>query len=276
MENKYYFRTDSKETDTISVYNVGYEKCAPLHKWGSGVWDHYLIHHIVGGKGIYTVGGKSYKLKTGDTFLIYPNTEITYIADAEEPWSYYWIGFNGSDAERLVAQTDFTPESPIISADFGDELKNSIKAAYDMSGRHTSDMLKMTGQLYITLGLIISRSRPKNGSGQSRAERCVRRAQTYMKFNYAMNIGIKDAADYAGVSRTTLYRAFIGVENISPVRYLTVLRMNAAKRLLESTALPVRTVARSVGFEDAMYFSRVFKNEEKLSPTEYRRRFSLS
>lgn len=269
MDNKYSFRADNKENETLSVYNVGYEKCAPLHKWGSGVREHYLIHHIVSGVGIYSVGGNDYRLSAGDTFLIYPNTEITYIADADDPWSYYWIGFNGSDAERLLSSADFTRDYPVISSDFGDELKNSIKAAYDMSGRHTSDMLKMTGQLYITLGIIISRSRSKN-SLQSRAELCVRRAQTYMNFNYAMNIGIKDAADFAGVSRTTLYRAFISVEGISPMRYLIGLRMTAAKKLLENTKLPVCTVARSVGFEDAMYFSRVFKNEEQLSPTEYR------
>ncbi len=269
MDNKYSFRADNKENETLSVYNVGYEKCAPLHKWGSGVRDHYLIHHIVSGAGIYSVGGKDYRLSAGDTFLIYPNTEITYTADADDPWSYYWIGFNGSDAERLLSSADFTRDYPVISSDFGDELKNSIKAAYDMSGRHTSDMLKMTGQLYITLGIIISRSRAKNGL-QSRAELCVRRAQTYMNFNYAMNIGIKDAADFAGVSRTTLYRAFISVEGISPMRYLIGLRMTAAKKLLANTKLPVCTVARSVGFEDAMYFSRLFKNEEQLSPTEYR------
>ncbi|MCH5323806.1 MAG: AraC family transcriptional regulator [Eubacterium sp.] len=270
MENKHSFRAEYTENASLSVYNVGYEKCAPLHRWGSGVRDHYLIHHIVSGKGIYSVGGKSYTLSAGDTFLIYPNTEITYTADGVDPWSYYWIGFNGSDAEQLLARTDFSRDYPVISTDFGDELRRSIQTAYDMSGRHTSDSMKMTGQLYITLGILMSRSTHKTSARHSRAESCVRKAVRFMDFNYAMNISIRDVADYAGVSRTTLYRAFIVTEGISPVEFLTALRLSQAKKLLQNTDLPISAVARSVGFEDALYFSRVFRKEENMTPGEYR------
>ena len=95
MDPKYKnsYKVNKKELVSLSVYNVGFQKCEPLYQWGPGIRDHYLIHHILSGKGYYSVGGKVYALSTGDTFLVYPQTEITYYADEKDPWEYAWVGF---------------------------------------------------------------------------------------------------------------------------------------------------------------------------------------
>ena len=51
--DRHSFKSDQTDALSLSVYNVGYEKCQGLHSWGSGVRDHYLIHHIISGKGVY-------------------------------------------------------------------------------------------------------------------------------------------------------------------------------------------------------------------------------
>ena len=92
-----------KELVSLSVYNVGFQKCASLHQWGPGIRNHYLIHHIISGKGTYEINHKKFQLRAGDTFLAYPNTEITYYADEKKPWEYAWVGFSGSDASMLLS-----------------------------------------------------------------------------------------------------------------------------------------------------------------------------
>ena len=69
MDPKYKnsYKVNKKELVSLSVYNVGFQKCEPLYQWGPGIRDHYLIHHILSGKGYYSVGGKVYALSTGDT-----------------------------------------------------------------------------------------------------------------------------------------------------------------------------------------------------------------
>ena len=116
MDPKYKnsYKVNKKELVSLSVYNVGFQKCEPLYQWGPGIRDHYLIHHILSGKGYYSVGGKVYALSTGDTFLVYPQTEITYYADEEDPWEYAWVGFNGSDAAIILNATDFSRDFPLI------------------------------------------------------------------------------------------------------------------------------------------------------------------
>lgn len=143
--DRHSFKSDQTDALSLSVYNVGYEKCQGLHSWGSGVRDHYLIHHIISGKGVYKTPQGEYHLSAGDTFLIYPYTVITYTADKNDPWEYYWAGFNGSDAEFILDRAGFTRECPVISADFGSELKDSLERIYRLSGNRSSDLVKMTG-----------------------------------------------------------------------------------------------------------------------------------
>jgi len=45
------YKSTEKELVSLAVYNVGYKKCDPQYQWGPGVRDHYLIHHIISGKG---------------------------------------------------------------------------------------------------------------------------------------------------------------------------------------------------------------------------------
>ena len=129
--------------------------------------------------------------------------------------------------------------------------------------------MKMTGQLYITLGILMERSGSQSRSG-STAKGYVTKAKNYIAHNYTLGIGVENATDFVGVSRATLYRAFMEYEGLSPAQYITDFRVNAACRLLEETELPVSAVARSVGYNDSLYFSRIFHKTKGVSPTEYR------
>ena len=105
------YKATEKELVSLSVYNVGFQKCDSLYQWGPGVRDHYLIHYIMNGKGVYCVNNQTYHLSAGDCFLVYPNTEVVYYADNEDPWEYAWVGFTGSDAAMILQATDFSQKS---------------------------------------------------------------------------------------------------------------------------------------------------------------------
>jgi len=58
-----------------------------------------------------------------------------------------------------------------------------------------------------------------------------------------------------------------------PLQYVHTMRLEEAKHLLETTALPVDAIANEVGYEDAGFFGRLFKREVDLTPAHYRKRF---
>ena len=95
------YKATAKELVSLSVYNVGYQLCDAGYQWGPGIRDHYLIHYVISGKGTYEVNNETHFLSAEDAFLVYPNTEIIYRADAKTPWEYAWVGFTGSDAATI-------------------------------------------------------------------------------------------------------------------------------------------------------------------------------
>lgn len=87
---------------------------------------------------------------------------------------------------------------------------------------------------------------------------------------YARPLSIKQLSAIAGVSRSYLTAQFTSEMGVSPLRYLTRIRLTKAKELLRTTQYPIGQVAASVGYPDVFYFSRLFKKEEKVTPTQYR------
>ena len=82
----------------MAVYSCGVQRCAAGHSWGPAIRDHYLIHYIVSGRGVFSVKGNEYNLSVGDGFLVVPSCVASYAADTQDPCEYCWVGFSGSDA----------------------------------------------------------------------------------------------------------------------------------------------------------------------------------
>lgn len=273
MENtgyKYSYKNAERGLTSLSVYNVGYQKFDSDQPWGPGVRDHYLIHHVVSGTGSYSVGGNTYQVGAGETFLAFPDTTICYAPSGDDPWEYYWVGFNGSDVRSLLRQTDFSRTNPVVTTNFGDELRALLLGIYESRGSQPHEQARMAGGLYLFLAYLMEHSTAPTGEGEPSGG-YLRYALDFVAGNYSRNISVEDIAKSAGISRSGLYRAFMKHMGVSPVRYLANFRVEQACSLLRRSDLSVESVACSVGFEDALYFSRVFKAHMGASPRKYSR-----
>lgn len=268
---KYSYKSQERGLTSLSVYNVGYQQCDGSASWGPGVRDHYLVHHVVSGSGSFLVGGKAYIIHAGESFLSFPDTTISYHANPADPWEYYWVGFNGSDARLLLRQTDFTPQSPVIATGSGDDLRHLLLQIYESSGSKPYEQARMAGGLYLFLSYLMEHASPAIPSGSELSTGYLRYALDFVAGNYSRNISVEDIAKSSGISRSGLYRAFMKHLGLSPIQYLTNFRIAQACTLLRRTDLSVEGVACSVGFDDALYFSRVFRTHMQSSPRRYAR-----
>jgi AraC-like DNA-binding protein len=269
------YKVTQKELVSLSVYNVGCQKCDSLYQWGPGIRDHYLIHYIISGTGCYITGGQTHHLGPGDCFLVYPNTEVTYCADADTPWEYAWVGFTGSDAAMILQATDFSKQVPYLRATpYGEEIKRQLLHIYDARGNEFEHAVEMTGRLYTTLALFMhgaQRTAPPNT-----AATYVQKGIEYISSNYSYPITVEDIAAYVGLSRSHLFRSFETVLGLSPKEYLTDFRIKQSCYLLEHSDLSVTAIANSIGFDNSLYFSKTFHKKKEMSPKEYRKEHKKS
>ena len=88
--------------------------------------------------------------------------------------------------------------------------------------------------------------------------------------NYAGLYGVEELSERLGVSKSHLVRAFTAALGISPGRYLTNVRIEAAMRLLLHREYTLDVIASLCGFSGANYLCRVFKKTTGQSPTQWR------
>lgn len=262
------FRQSYPELVELSVFNCGKESCSPAHTWGPGVRDHYLIHLVVQGKGSYTADGASFALSAGDLFLQKPNQLASYTADETDPWEYYWVGFNGAFANKLLLNTPFCEERPVFHAKDLDGLKQILSDLFDARGPAPQNEACMVGYLHLFLGHLMQEA-VQTDTRATAGSQYVSGAIKYIQFNYSHEISIDDIARSVGVSRSHLYRLFISNVGQSPIDYLTGYRIEEACHLLKSSQLSIAEIAVSVGFFDKFYFSRVFKKAKGMPPSRY-------
>ncbi len=103
------------------------------------------------------------------------------------------------------------------------------------------------------------------------ASTLVERCLGYIHEHYAHDFDIDELASQVAVSPSYLFRLFKKKMQVTPMHYRNIVRIDKAKLLLADQALTVDAVAERVGFEDAKYFARVFRDFAGTSPSAYRR-----
>jgi|GEM_PF-250149 AraC-like DNA-binding protein len=99
-------------------------------------------------------------------------------------------------------------------------------------------------------------------------------AWNFMKKNLHCEITLPLLADISTLSPFHFHRLFKETYEMTPLQYLTHLRMKEACRLLEKTGKPISLITSMCGFEDQSSFARLFKKEFKKTPLEFRHLFA--
>jgi transcriptional regulator GlxA family with amidase domain len=109
---------------------------------------------------------------------------------------------------------------------------------------------------------------------QPHTDDLVGRAQRWMEKRMQRSFRLRELAGDLATSERTLIRRFKQALGDTPIGYLQSLRVEFAKRLLETTKLSIDAVSERVGYGDLSSFRRLFKRTTGLSPREYHQRFA--
>ncbi|MBR1781472.1 MAG: AraC family transcriptional regulator [Oscillospiraceae bacterium] len=260
--------------DEIYLCYCGIEECRPGQFFDAAGRDAWHLHVIVSGKGSLLLEDEEIQLHFGQMFITKPGERCLYYADAEDPWVYCWMTFDGDKAASYVASAGFgagvNHQDCYVDANNFYRLVSRILEEPEMS---LANDLMSQGLLMEYLALSIrSNYRSQNvarHTNEYTAEDYVTRAMSMIDGNFA-TIKIADVARNIGLNRsylTTLFKQRLG---ISPQEYLVQCRMKWGCYYLEHMDNRIQEIAQYVGYGDSMTFSKLFKKIYNMTPTEYR------
>jgi AraC-like DNA-binding protein len=259
-----------------SVLFSGEGKPLPGHKIGPSVHDYCLIHTVLNGAGTFQTGNLSQVCRAGDTFVIFPGSLFSYHADLDSPWHYVWVGLQGEAVTSMLSGVGITRDSPLLHSEDINTLYSCyerIRLSFQQSPYPRLESLEASGWLRLLFhqfGLANkSRLHEQPRELPDVIDRQIDQAIRWISLQFHQHISIDQMASTLGYHRAHLSKAFKQKTGMSPKQYLMKVRMDKAKELLGGS-LTIDQVSSSVGFNDALYFSRQFHNWCGMSPSEYR------
>ena len=271
-QNQYRFHDpDQRFTDLRPLFS-GREACAPLHCWGPGVRPNYIIHYILDGRGVYQAGDNTWELGAGEGFLIEPEVQTFYQADANHPWTYCWVGFDGKLAPDLIREMGLGGNRLTFFCEKKEELEKIFSVLLENLRFSTVSELILQSQLYQLFAVLIKDLIVQAKEPSIRRNDYVQGAIQFVRNNYYRSITVEDIAAFTGINRSYLYTLFLKETGMSPSSYLKNFRLTRAAELLILTSYSVESIAYSCGYQDPLVFSKAFKKEYQLTPLKYRQR----
>lgn len=223
----------------------------------------YIIHYVTGGRGFYN----GTPVEKGQGFLIVPGHIQEYHSDPNDPWELLWIVSEDPAMELVFSTFDPDPGTGIFSFDYISAVRHAGDTMLLMPRR----VVGCSELLELFLGIYKYHGQPAlRKPDLPQSENYVDFVLQYFHLNYHGPISIGELAELLGISQPYLFRIFKTATGKSPKQYLSDYRFLQAKKLLRETTLSIGQVAASVGYLDALAFSKFFALHQGVSPQKYR------
>lgn len=246
----------------LFVEEIGWEKRLPGSSFGPCRRKYFILHLVESGKGKLKVDNQIYDLKTKDVFLLPNDKESFYESEEEDPITYYWIGFSGRNARSLLEKSGLLVDGNyVIPSPSFKTMQNIMKYLVNLNINTPNINMLYLGNLYLLLYSLIS-----NEEEVLIKTDTIERAKEYIDSNYMNHITIHDVANFVNYERTYLFRKFKEKYGISPDKYLTKVKMEKAKELLDKGVKPIE-VSSLLGFNDYQTFFVSFRKYYHCTPT---------
>lgn len=233
--------------------------------------EDYQLLYIASGKTYFTFNGKRQLVSSGHMVLFQPRQEQNYEYFGEDKPEVYWIHFTGSDVKYILQQYAIPLDEPVFYAGFSSSFPSLFKKIVNELLTCRIGYQELLTMYFRQILLAAQRTRSEEKSNiNAQMQEEIDYARRYFNEHYNEPINIDEYASSRNMSICWFQRNFKKVTNQSPMQYIMNVRMNNAANLLETTNYSMKKISGIVGYENSLYFSRVFKKIIGMTPSEYR------
>ncbi|MCE5268055.1 MAG: AraC family transcriptional regulator [Planctomycetaceae bacterium] len=246
----------------------------------------YQAIYITRGEGIFESAPSGVeKIEAGTVILLFPGVWHRYRPNPDTGWDEWWVSFNGTMMEQLVAQGFFTPGRAVLRTGLDEDIQTPFCALLNrLRSERTGFPHLIAADTIEVLAAVSAVAEPESAELIGQGPRDVAAVKDRMVAE-AMRLIWRQSQDAVSVdaiahqlptTRRSLERRFQAVLGHGIHEEIVHCRLERAKRLLAGTDLPLKTVALAAGFTGPDALGRTFRRTEGVTPLEYRLRHGLS
>lgn len=264
----------------VVLYQIGDLNCEGGYTIGEHKQFCYEISYIVSGKGQFFTNGCSYAVKKGDIYLSMPGECHDGVADKIDPFRYFYAGFNFVDSQN--EQNPFNHikrmfdqlKNPVIPDKFNihDPFVNIFNEIINVNNFTSLMMRTYLHQIVVIAYRNFFDSWEKNYAPRNDTEKTKRIVYEIINYIDVNLLNIKDLSEIAeelGYNYSYISRIFTIETGLSIQEYHNKKRFEKAVELLKESELSITQIAENLQYQSIHSFSRAFRKNFGISPTEY-------
>ena len=227
-----------------------------------------LIKRTTSGTGTLYAGGRRLEVPTGFAFVIErPGPYVYCYEHTPEPWQFEFVTIGFRDVAEILPA--WLRREPLIALRDNPELDAQFAKLVEtrLADDNRNDLLQ-SAQAYRFFLAIVAAGSDRQVTGDRRP---IARGRKKIEAKFRDALSVRELAREAGCSTESFIRRFHQSYGVTPRRYVNLLRVRHACRLLEAGELPLKSIALECGFSSPHYFGRTFRQFLGVSPGTYRK-----
>jgi AraC-like DNA-binding protein/quercetin dioxygenase-like cupin family protein len=238
---------------------------------------------VIDGTSYMLIHGQMVRINKGECFILFPDIEHSFLLNDRQTCtlvnvhfippeqSFFAQNLRGMGKEMRLFYEMKTHKRQYLKLSDNAVIRNISERIISESSRRKKSSEILTKlylcELQIQLADILE---DESGVFQKNLNSYLAEALLYIHLHYAEGIHLYQVAEAVSISPRHLSRLFREHFQVSVQGYINTLRLERAKKLLETTALSITEISQRLQFGNSQYFSSAFKKQEGISPGEYR------
>jgi AraC family transcriptional regulator of arabinose operon len=256
-------------TEKFYISDLGFYPIAKDHweieKKGA---NHYTFIYCTKGQGSVLLGSKETQIEPNQFFILPKNKKYEFKSHETNPWTIYWFNFNGSIALELFIRYELKKN---LNIPFSVDRILLFEKVFNLFNKNSKEELLEYATL---LSLNFISSFIYNDFDEQvkieKEETLIDSIKHFLLNNLDKNFSLDDMATKYNLSKSHLQARFKLETGYPLMGYFNFKKIQQASQYLNCTDLSIKEISFKVGFQDPLYFSRIFKNYSGKSPSLYR------
>lgn len=235
----------------------------------------YQLLYVASGKAIFHFPDEVKEVVAGHMVLYQPRQEQHYEYFGEDKPEVYWVHFTGSEVKNILRHYCIPLDRNVFYSGSSSTFTYLFKELINEIQTCRTGYEEITEMYLRQILLLVQRNwEERKPTVSSHIQEEIDYARKYFNEHYNEKINIEEYAQSRSMSISWFLRNFKQITGKSPMQYILNIRINNAAALLESTDYNITEISAIVGYDNPLYFSRIFKKQKGVSPVNYRKKLS--